>query len=153
MSLEYPTRDEAIKQPWGRWTPAVMRVLTTAKEIAGPASNIEPEHLLLAFESAEPILGDGIAWQVLARIGVRPSGVLERPAPEICSPNRYISLTEFGPALSRGFPALVVEEAKAIGDDYVGAEHLLLFLARAGVPGVELPYDRIQTTIRELKGS
>jgi hypothetical protein len=51
------------------------------------------------------------------------------------------------------FPALAVEEAEAMGDDYVGAEHLLLFLAHAGLPGVDLPYERIRNAILELRGS
>ena len=152
MPLDYPTREQASKQPWGRWTPAVIRLLTTAKAIAGPVG-IEPEHLLLAFESAEPDLGDGVAWRALARVGVRPSVLLGRPAPEPCQSSRYVPLSEFGPAISRVFPAVAVEEAEANGDDYVGAEHLLLLLARTGVPGVDLPYERIRKEILELRGS
>ncbi len=38
-----------------------------------------------------------------------------------------------------------------IGHDYIGTEHLLLCLARIGVPGVELPYERIRTTVIELQ--
>jgi hypothetical protein len=128
-------------------------VLTTAKAIAGPTAHIEPEHLLLAFESAELVLGNGIAWQVLARVGIRPSAALGRPAPEPSPRNRYIPLSEFDSTLSRVFPALAIEEAKAMGDDHVGVEHLLLFLARAGVPGVDLPYERIRETILELRGT
>lgn len=153
MSLDYPTSEQAGKHPWGGWTPAAIRVLTTAKAIAGPAAHIEPEHLLLAFESVEPDLGDGVACQALARIGIRPTAVLGRPAPESCPRNRYIPLSEFGPALSRVFPALAIEEAEAMGDDYVGAEHLLLLLARAGVPTVDLPYERIRKAILEFRGS
>jgi hypothetical protein len=134
MSLDYPTREQASKHPWGRWTPAVIRVLTAAKAIAGPTAHIEPEHLLLGFEAAEPELGDGIAWQALARLGVRLSGLLGRPAPEPCPRSRYVPLSEFGPAVSRLFPVHAIIEAQAMGDDYVGAEHLLLLLARAGVP-------------------
>src|SRR5262245_40755099 len=51
MSLDYPTREQASKHPWGAWTPAVIRVLTTAKAIAGPTDKIHPKHLLL--DSAE----------------------------------------------------------------------------------------------------
>ena len=153
MSLDYPTREEALKKPWGRWSPRVIKVLTTAKAIAGPASHIEPEHLLLAFESVELGTGENPASQALARVGIRPSVLLGSPAPEACPPNHYIAPSEFGPALSPLFPALVIDEAKAMGDDHVGVEHLLLFLARAGVPGVDLPYERIRETILELRGS
>jgi hypothetical protein len=153
MTLDYPTGEQARGQPWGRWTPAVIRVLTAAKTIAGPAAKIEAEHLLLGFESAEPDLGDGIAWQALARVGIRPSAHLGRPAPEPCARNRYVPLSEFGPGVSRVFPALAIEEAVAMGDDYVGAEHLLLFLARANIPGVDLPYERIRKEVLECRGS
>jgi hypothetical protein len=153
MSMDYPTLEQAMKSPWGRWTPAVIKVITTAREIAGPTAHIAPEHLLLAFESTESVLGDYVAWQALARVGVRPSAVLGRPAPELYPRNRYIPLSRFSPALAGVFPALAIEEAKAMGDDYVGADHLLLFLARSGVPGVELPYERIRKTILEIRGS
>ena len=153
MSLDYPTRTEAIEKPWGRWTPRAIKLLTTAKAIAGPGGQIEPQHLLLAFESVELGTGENPASQTLAHLGIRPSVALGSPAPQSCPPNRYISPSEFGPALSPLFPALVVEEAEAMGDDYVGVEHLLLFLARAGVPGVDLPYERIRDTIVELRRS
>jgi hypothetical protein len=45
----------------------------------------------------------------------------------------------------------VIEEAKAMGDDYVGTEHLLLFLARVGVPDVGLSYEQIRNIILELR--
>ena len=153
MSPYYPTREQASKDPWGRWTPAVIRVLSAAKAIAGPAAQIELGHLLLGFESAEPDLGDGIAWQALTRLGVRPSALLGRPAPGPCPRNRYVPLSEFSLVVSRVFPALAIQEAEAMGDDYVGAEHLLLLLARAGVPGVDLPYERIRKEILELRKS
>jgi len=47
---------------------------------------------------------------------------------------------------------LVIEEAKAMGDNYLGIEHLLLVLARVGVPGVDLPYDRIKQTWYKVMG-
>ena len=153
MSLDYPTRELASRRPWGEWTPAAIRVLSAAKAIAGAAAQIEPEHLLLGFESAEPDLGDGIAWRALARLGLRPSALLGCPAPEPCPRNRHVPISEFGLALSSVFPAFAIEEAEAMGDDYVGAEHLLLLLARAGVPGVGLQYERIRKEILELRRS
>ena len=153
MSLDNPTREQASRSPWGRWTPAVIRVLAAAKAIAGPTSQIGPEHLLLGFESAEPDLRNGIAWQALARHGIRSSALLGRPVPEPCKQNHYVPLSEFIHAASRQFPAGAIEEALSMGDDYVGAEHLLLFLARPGVAGVELPYEHIRKGILELRGS
>jgi len=127
-------------------------VLSTAKEIAAPSGHIEASDLLLAFESAALAYGDNVASQALSRVGVLPSIALQARAPEACPPNRYVSVADFGPSLSSVFPRLVIEEATAMGDDYVGIEHLLLFLARVGVPGVELPYERIRSAILDLLG-
>jgi len=125
-------------------------VHSTAHEIAAPSGHIEAADLLLAFESVALAYGDNVVSQALDRVGVRPSIALQCRAPESCPPNRYVSVADFGPSLSPAFPGLVIEEATAMGDDYVGIEHLLLFLARAGVPGVELPYERIRSAILEL---
>lgn len=150
MSLDYPTHEKAGREPWGRWTPAVIRVLSTAKAIGGSEAQIQPEHLLLAFESVELEIGDRAAWPALARLGIRPSVVLGREAPKKCPPNRYISVSELAPPFSN-FPTGVIDEAKAMGDNYVGTEHLLLFLAQVGVPGVDLSHERIRKTIVELR--
>ena len=151
MSLHYPTREEAAKHPWGRWTPRAIKVLSTAKAIAAQSGPIEAEHLLLAIESVALAYGENVASQALARVGVHPSLALGRTLPESCPPNRYVSLNEFGPSLSGTFPGLVIEEATGMGNDYVGIEHLLLFLARAGVAGVDLPYERIRQAVLELR--
>ena len=150
MSLEYPTPEMKAPpgRPWGRWTPRAMKVLVTAKAISGPSGRIEVEDLLLAFESVARATGENPASRALARVGIRPSVVLGRRAPEPCPANRRLSLAEFGPSLSATFPSGVIEEAAAMGDDYVGIEHLLLFLAKIGVPGVELSYERIHQAIR-----
>jgi hypothetical protein len=152
MSLDYPKHNEISNHPECRWTPRAIKVLSTAKAIAVPVGHIEAEHLLLAFESVALEDGENVASQALARAGIRPSVALGRPAPGSCPPNSYVSLAEFGPSLSGVFPSLVIEEATAMGNDYVGLEHLLLFLARAGVPGVKLPYEPIRQTILELTG-
>src|SRR6185503_11988184 len=149
MPLEYPRPNEVTRC---LWTPRALKVLSTAKGIATPSGHIEPSDLLLAFESVALAYGDNVVSQTLARVGVRPSIALQCRAPESCPPNSYVSVADFGPSLSPVFPRLVIEEATAMGDDYVGIEHLLLFLARAGVPGVELPYERIRSAILELLG-
>jgi len=152
MSLDYPQNNEIINHPKCGWTPRAIKVLSTAKAIAAPVGQVEAPDLLLALESVALAYGENVASQALARVGVRPSIALGRQSPESCPPNRYVSLAEFGPSLSGVFPGLVIEEATAMGNDYVGIEHLLLFLARAGVPGVELPYERIRQIILELMG-
>ena len=127
-----------------------MKVISTAKAIAAPPRGISKEDLLLAMESVALQCGDNVASRALARVGVHPSTALGRPVPETCPPNRHVSPAEFDPSLSAVFPALAIEEARGMDNDYVGIEHLLLFLARVGVPGVDLPYDRIRQIILEL---
>ena len=62
-----------------------------------------------------------------------------------------LSCEDFDPSLG-DFSTLVVEEAAAMGDSHLGIEHLLLFLARIGVPGVDLPYERIKQAWLQLMG-
>ena len=152
MSLDYPKADEIVNHPACRWTPRANKVLSTAKAVAGPSGCIEAEHFLLAFEAVSSTYGENVVSRVLDRIGVCPSAALGKPAPDCCPANRYVSLKEFGPSVRAFFPGLVIEEARQMGDNYVGIEHLLLFLARVGVAGVELPYERIRKTIREVMG-
>jgi hypothetical protein len=142
MTLDYPRR----------WTPRAIKVLSTAKVIAASTGHIEPQDLLLAFESVALDTGSNVASDALSCVGIQPSVALTREAPKLCPPNMYVSPADFGPSLTSAFPDLVVEEATAMGCDYVGIEHLLLLLARVGVPGIELPYDRIRKTILELMG-
>jgi hypothetical protein len=146
-TLAYPRPNEVTRC---RWTPRALKVLSTAHELAASSGHIEAADLLLAFESMALAYGDNVVSQALDRVGVRPSIALQCRAPESCPPNRYVSVADFGPSLSPAFSGLVIEEATAMGDDYVGIEHLLLFLARAGVPGVELPYECIRSAILEL---
>ncbi len=44
------------------------------------------------------------------------------------------------------------EESAELGDRHCGIEHLLLFLARHGVAGVDLPYDQIKRKWLEMMG-
>jgi hypothetical protein len=135
-----------------KWTPRAVKVISTAGAIASPAQGITGNDLLLALESVAQVYGDNVASRALTHVGIRPSTALGRPAPESCPPNRDVSTAELAASLSGVFPALAIEEARSVGNDYVGIEHLLLFLARIGVPGVDLPYARIRETIHKLMG-
>ena len=106
----------------------------------------------MAFEAVALDTGANVASEALSCVGIQPSVALARALPKSCPPNMCVSPADFGPSLASVFPNLVIEEAAAMGCDYVGIEHLLLFLARVGVPGIELPYDRIRPKIIELMG-
>jgi hypothetical protein len=127
-----------------------MKVLATARAIAAPA-RITTEHLLLALEAVGVVTGDHPGSRVLARLDISPSAVLKRTLPGSCPPNSYASWDAFDDSLSGVFPALVIEEAQKIGHNYIGTEHLLLFLARVGVPGVVLPYERVRSILIEIQ--
>jgi hypothetical protein len=150
MSLVNPKREGQIQQPEMKWTPRAIKVLATARAIAAPA-NIKAEHLFLALEAVAVVTGDHPASRALARLGISASAALGKPIPDSCPPNHFASWEVFDPSVSAVFPATAINEAKMIGHDYVGTEHLLLFLARVGVPGVDLPYERLRTTVIELQ--
>ena len=129
-----------------RWTPRAGAVLATAKELAAPTGRITAEHILLALEC-----GDHEVSRVLRVLAISPSAALGWPAPSSWSRRTDLYCEDFDSSL-RELPQLVIEEAKAMGDSYLGIEHLLLALARVGVPGVDLPYDRIKQTWCQVMG-
>jgi hypothetical protein len=126
------------------WTPGSLKVLATAKRLAS-GGGIGPHHLLVALE-----VGDGIAAQTLRRLHISPSAALGHTAPTVLAPDGELYYEDFAADIRAVFPRVAIEETKSIGTWYLGSEHLLLLLARTGVPGVALPYDTIRQTILEL---
>ena len=135
-----------------KWTPRAAVVLATAKMSASAHGRISAADLLLAIEATTVAHGENVASRTLKLLGVQPSTALARPASKACLRNRDLEIEDFDSSLSGVFPTLVIDEAKAMGSDYVGIEHLLLFLARVGVTGIDLPYERIRQTILGLMG-
>ncbi|SRR6266436_4511208 len=129
-----------------KWTPRAGVVLVTAKELASPTGRITAGHILLALEC-----GDHQVSRVLRLLAISPSAALGRPAPSSWSHEMDLYCEDFDSSL-KDLSRLVIEEAKAMGDNYLGIEHLLLVLARVGVPGVDLPYDRIKQTWYKVMG-
>lgn len=128
------------------WTPRALEVFATAKALAARGS-ITARHLLLALEA-----GDTVASQVFKRLGILPSGVLGCPAPAGLLPDGELFIQDFDAAFGFACPRMAVAEARAMGWPFLGTDCLLLLLARVGVPGIELPYDRIRQTIIEIRG-
>jgi hypothetical protein len=135
-----------------KWTPRAGVVLATAKMSASSRGPISAADLLLAIEATSLAHGENIASRTLKVLAVQPSTALARPAPTPCLGYRDLRIEDFDRSFSGQFPALVIDEAKAMGNNYVGIEHLLLFLARVGVTGIDLPYEQIRQTILELMG-
>ena len=105
------------------------RVLTLAQEEAQRFNhpNIGPEHILLGIVG-EP---DGVASKVLVNLGVSLTKVRSAVEFIIGHGEAAPSRTEVG--LSPGAKRVIelaIDEARYIGHNYIGTEHLLLRLLR-----------------------
>jgi ATP-dependent Clp protease ATP-binding subunit ClpC len=113
-----------------RFTKRARRVLTLAQEEAQRLNHnyIGTEHLLLGLVREE----NGVAVRVLRDLGVDPKQVRERVERTVGRGQRAmygkLSLT---PRTKRVIE-LAVDEARRLGHHYIGTEHLLLGLVRAG---------------------
>jgi hypothetical protein len=126
------------------WTPRALEVFATAKALTSPDS-ITARHLLLALEA-----GDTVASKVFKRLGILPSAVLGCPAPTGLLPDGELYIEDFDDDFRRVFPGMAVTEAKDMGWQYLGTDCLLLLLARTGVSGVDLRYERVREAIIEV---
>ncbi|WP_376792940.1 ATP-dependent Clp protease ATP-binding subunit [Thermoflexus sp.] len=113
-----------------RFTQRARRVLALAQEEAERLNHtyIGTEHLLLGLVKEE----NGIAGQVLRRLGVTPQKV-EEMVLRMSGPGRRPphSKPDLTPRIRRVIE-LAVDEARRIGHHYIGTEHLLLGLVRLG---------------------
>ncbi len=113
-----------------RFTKRARRVLTLAQEEAQRLNHnyIGTEHLLLGLVREE----NGVAVRVLRDLGVDPKKIRERIERTVGRGQRTmygkLSLT---PRTKRVIE-LAVDEARRLGHHYIGTEHLLLGLVRAG---------------------
>ena len=126
------------------------RVLTLAQEEAqrfGHA-NIGPEHILLGIVG-EP---DGVAAKVLVNLGVSLNKV--RSAVEfIIGHGEATTKGEVG--LSPGAKRVIelaIDEARYIGHNYIGTEHLLLGLLREGEGIAARVLDSLGVTLEKVRG-
>ncbi len=113
-----------------RFTQRARRVLALAQEEAERLNHayIGTEHLLLGLVKEE----NGIAGQVLRRLGVTPQKVEEMVLRMSGSGRRTPhSKPDLTPRIRRVIE-LAVDEARRMGHHYIGTEHLLLGLVRLG---------------------
>jgi ATP-dependent Clp protease ATP-binding subunit ClpC len=133
-----------------RFTKRARRVLTLAQEEAQRLNHnyIGTEHLLLGLVREE----NGVAVRVLRDLGVDPKLVRERVERTVGRGQRTmygkLSLT---PRTKRVIE-LAVDEARRLGHHYIGTEHLLLGLVRAGegvavdvLKGLGIGLDRVRS--------
>ncbi|MGB8267371.1 MAG: ATP-dependent chaperone ClpB [Candidatus Velthaea sp.] len=144
-----------------RMTQRVQEALNAAYTRALTERNTQtnPEHLLAAILD-QP---EGIAAPILTKAGLDPA-TLERELPRaIGALPRFSGTSENGtvtvaPALTR-LLAKADEEAKALGDDYVSVEHLLLAMTddSGAVGGLfrrhGVTRDKLLAALREVRGN
>jgi hypothetical protein len=130
------------------WSSRALEVLATAKSLAIPPARIGAEHLLLSLE-----VGDHLASRVLEGLAVSPSKDFGRRIPAALSPSVSLYHDDFDIQLRSDFPRLAYVEADVMGSLFLGTEHILLCLARIGIRGVNLDYERIRQAVLEAAKS
>ena len=116
----------------GRFTERAKRVIDLARQEAGRLGhdNIGTEHLLLGLVR----LGEGVAVEVLKGFGIDLESI--RIAVEKIVPKGAATLKmgeiPFTPRAKKVLEKIVVEEARRLGHNYVGTEHILLALISEG---------------------
>ena len=126
------------------WTPRALEVFATAKALASP-NPIRPRDLLLAMEA-----GDTVARRVFKKLGMLPSAVLNQTPPASLLPDSELYFEDFENDFGRSLPHLAAAEARDMGWAYLGTDALLLLLARLGVAGFDLPYNRIREIVPQV---
>jgi ATP-dependent Clp protease ATP-binding subunit ClpC len=126
------------------------RVLTLAQEEAQRFNhpNIGPEHILLGIVG-EP---DGVASKVLVNLGVSLTKVRSAVEFIIGHGEAAPSRTEVG--LSPGAKRVIelaIDEARYIGHNYIGTEHLLLGLLREGEGIAARVLDSLGVTLEKVR--
>ena len=142
-----------------RFTKRSRRVLTLAQEEAVRLNHnyIGTEHLLLGLVREE----NGVAVKVLRELGVEPDQVIRAVERTVGRGERApFAKPSLAPRTKRVIE-LAVDEARLMGNHYIGTEHLLLGLVREGEGiavnvlrglGVNLDGVRQQTARNILQG-
>jgi ATP-dependent Clp protease ATP-binding subunit ClpC len=126
--------DEGEGRLWGmfeRFTDRARRVVVQAQEEARGLNHdrLAPEHLLLALNHESV---GGVAAKALESLGIGPEAVRQRVAEATGrgerAPSGHIPFTPQAKMVMR----LSLEEAVALGHNYIGTEHILLGLIREG---------------------
>jgi ATP-dependent Clp protease ATP-binding subunit ClpB len=145
-----------------RMTQRVQEALNAAYTRALTEHNTQttPEHLLAAILD-QP---EGVAIPVLEKAGIDPAAFTAKvnaaigALPRLSGPNADQSTVTVSPALTR-LLAASEGEAKALNDDYVSVEHLLLAMVAdsSGVGRVfrdaGLTRDKLLSALREVRGN
>jgi len=144
---------------FNRFTERARKVIIYAKEEAKQFNHdyIGTEHLLLGLVKE----GEGVAAAVLQKLGVDLETIrievekMVQPGPE----TQVIGDIPFTPRSKKSLE-LAAEEARALGHNYIGTEHLLLGLVREGegmayrvLLNLGIDLDRLRMEVMEILGS
>jgi ATP-dependent Clp protease ATP-binding subunit ClpC len=144
---------------FNRFTERARKVIILAKEEARRFNHdyIGTEHILLGLVRE----GEGVAATVLQKLGVSLENIrleiekLVQPGPA----TQIMGDIPFTPRAKKALE-LAVEEARALGHNYIGTEHLLLGLIREGegvasqvLLNLGLDLERVRNEIMEILGS
>ncbi len=127
-----------------RFTTRAQDALLKAQSMADERGHvaIDPLHIAAALLGQK----DGVAPEVIARIGARPAALLAEYERQIdARPRAYGSNARAG--LSKAASSLLAraeDEAERMGDDYISTEHILLALTAD--PSVSAPLERAGVT-------
>jgi hypothetical protein len=125
-----PATGGAVLYPFERFTEKAKRVLqlTQAEAESSKHSYIGTEHLLVALLTVE----DGLAARVLRELGLDLQQVRERIA-GVLGRNEQVNLLQLIPTSRvKRVVEISFEQAREMGHNYVGTEHLLLGLLIEG---------------------
>ncbi len=118
---------------------------------------LDLEHLLLAMIEQE----DGVIPPLLTRVGVRPADLADRLRSDIGRKPRTeggAAQPQLSPQASRLF-VKAEDEAKALSDDYVSTEHLLLAMMKKGsgidevLASAGLTRDDVMQALKSIRGN
>src|ERR1700687_3034581 len=156
----YPSpRTQGLRDvyPFERFTERAKKVLALAQEEAERAHHnyIGTEHVLLGLLRE----GEGIAAKVLNNLGVEIDNV-RRTIQPLLGPNDRLAIQQQVIPTSRVKKVIEIsfEEARRMGDNYVGSEHLLLGLLTEGegiaahaLQDLGATLDKVRTEIERLR--
>jgi ATP-dependent Clp protease ATP-binding subunit ClpA len=121
-----PAEDHPGVGLFGRFTPRARQALALAERMAhdAPAGQVGTEHLLLGVIDE----GGNVALRVLDTLDVEPADLRAELVGSMPPPGPPVDgRVQFGP-LAKQVLALTATEARSLGHNYVGCEHLLLGL-------------------------
>jgi len=118
----------------GKFTIKVQEVLQAASSLASEPGHqeITPEHLLLALLKRE----EGTAASILGKLGANPEAIKQKLGEELNKLPRITGaggVVYFSPSLNR-LINLAWEEARALKDEFLSVEHLVLALSEMEAP-------------------